>query len=86
MARGIAKLWKPVINVTDLDEAERFWSAVSGLKPVARIHSGTFSILEDEDSANLDDDHHWILLHPFRLMILNQSNETAVIILSIVIF
>ena len=60
--RGIAKLWKPVINVTDLDEAERFWSAVSGLKPIGRIHSGEFSILEDEDHADLGDDHHWILL------------------------
>ena len=30
---GIAKLWKPVINVTDLDEGERFWSALSGLSP-----------------------------------------------------
>jgi hypothetical protein len=43
-ARGIAKIWTRVINVTDPDEAERFWSAVSGLEPIGRIHSGEFSI------------------------------------------
>ena len=30
---GIAELWKPVVNVTDLDEGERFWSALAGLSP-----------------------------------------------------
>jgi hypothetical protein len=49
MARtGIAKLWKPVINVTDLDAGESFWSAVSGLSPQGR--HGQFSVL-DADQA-----------------------------------
>jgi len=30
---GIAKLWKPVVNVGELDEGERFWSALTGLSP-----------------------------------------------------
>ena len=54
---GIAKLWKPVINVTDLDEGERFWSAVSGLSPQGR--HGQFSVL-DADGA--DERDGWILL------------------------
>jgi predicted enzyme related to lactoylglutathione lyase len=53
---GIAKLWKPVINVTDLDAGEAFWSAVSGLLPQGR--HGQFSILNAED-GNRDG---WILL------------------------
>lgn len=56
---GIARLWKPVINVTDLDDGERFWAAVSGLKPQGRIHSGTFSILAEREE---DDGEPWILL------------------------
>jgi hypothetical protein len=44
---GIAKLWKPVINVTDLDAGEAFWSAVSGLLPQGR--HGQLSILNAED-------------------------------------
>ena len=44
---GIAKLWKPVVNVTDLDEGERFWSAVSGLSPQGR--HGQFSVLDADD-------------------------------------
>ena len=56
---GIAKLWKPVINVTNLDEGERFWSAVSGLSPESR-HGLTmeFSVLNDADAP----DGQWILL------------------------
>ena len=54
---GIAKLWKPVLNVTDLDEGERFWSAVSGLAPQGR--HGQFSVLDSEDRAEADG---WILL------------------------
>ena len=54
---GIAKLWKPVLNVTDLDEGERFWSAVSGLSPQGR--HGQFSVLDSEDRAEADG---WILL------------------------
>ena len=55
---GIAKLWKPVINVTDLDEGEAFWSAVSGLSPQGR-QGGEFSILDADDGA---EGGGWILL------------------------
>ena len=54
---GIAKLWKPVVNVTDLDEGERFWSAVSGLSPQER--QGDFSVLDSDDRAEGDG---WMLL------------------------
>jgi predicted enzyme related to lactoylglutathione lyase len=54
---GLAKLWKPVINVTDLDAGESFWSAVSGLSPKGR--HGQFSIL---DADNASDHGNWILL------------------------
>ena len=60
-AQGIARFWKPVINVTDLDVGERFWCAVSGLKPMGRIHSGEFSVLDEEGRGDAGDDH-WILL------------------------
>lgn len=55
-APGIAKLWKPVVNVTDLDEGERFWSAVSGLSPVGR--HGQFSVLDAAHGS----DEPWMLL------------------------
>ncbi len=57
---GIARLWKPVINVTDMDEGERFWSAVSGLTPQGRHGRGSeYSVLDtDEDSRRAP----WILL------------------------
>jgi predicted enzyme related to lactoylglutathione lyase len=54
---GIAKLWKPVVDVTDLDEGERFWSAVSGLTPMGR--HGQFSVLDTPDAG---DEEGWILL------------------------
>jgi predicted enzyme related to lactoylglutathione lyase len=54
---GIAKLWKPVVNVTDLDVGERFWSAVSGLSPQGR--HGQFSVLDADDSSDSDP---WMLL------------------------
>ena len=54
---GIAKLWKPVINVTDLDAGETFWSAVSGLSPQGR--HGQFSVLDADNAADRDG---WILL------------------------
>jgi predicted enzyme related to lactoylglutathione lyase len=57
MAPGIAKLWKPVVNVTDLDEGERFWSAVSGLTPQGR-QGGQFSILDDDNEPG----GRWMLL------------------------
>ena len=58
MARaGIAKLWKPVVNVTDLDAGEAFWSAVSGLSPKGR--HGQFSILDADEATDRDG---WILL------------------------
>ncbi len=50
--RGIARLWKPVVNVTDLDEGERFWSALTGLSPTSRHgdESGErYSVLSDAD-------------------------------------
>jgi len=57
---GIAKLWKPVISVTDLDEGERFWSAVSGLSPKGRHGQfSEFSVLDAEDASEGD---AWILL------------------------
>lgn len=43
--RAIAKLWKPVVQVTDLDEGERFWSTVSGLTPQGR-QGGEYSVLD----------------------------------------
>ncbi len=58
MASGIAKLWKPVVDVTDLDEGERFWSAVSGLTPQGR-HGGEFSVLADDVESSTDS---WMLL------------------------
>ena len=57
MATGIAKLWKPVINVTDLDAGETFWSALSGLSPRGR--HGQFSVLDAEEASERDG---WILL------------------------
>lgn len=62
VASGIARLWKPVINVTDLDEGERFWSAVSGLDPLGRIHDGTFSVLAESEDDVDGRDGSWILL------------------------
>lgn len=55
---GIAKLWKPVVNVTDLDEGERFWSAVSGLSSKGR-HGGQFSVLDSDDESSVEP---WMLL------------------------
>lgn len=58
---GIGKLWKTVVNVTDLDEGERFWSAVSGLSPVERHGDGVsmYASLEPDDPASTDP---WMLL------------------------
>jgi predicted enzyme related to lactoylglutathione lyase len=55
---GIASLWKPVVNVTDLDAGERFWAAVSGLSPMGR-HGGEFSVLDAPQPA---DRAGWMLL------------------------
>jgi len=54
---GIARYWKPVINVTDLDEGERFWGAVSGLSRTGR--QGQFSVLDADAAAEGD---AWLLL------------------------
>ena len=54
---GIARFWKPVIDVTDFDEGERFWGAVSGLSPQGR--QGQFSVLDSDDAAEGD---AWLLL------------------------
>lgn len=60
MRKGIARLWKPVINVTDLDEGERFWSTVSGLAPESRHGEfAEYSVLGDPDGS---EESAWILL------------------------
>ncbi|MEO6715187.1 MAG: VOC family protein [Mycobacteriales bacterium] len=58
---GVGKLWKPVVNVTDMDEGERFWSAVSGLSPVGRHGDGVsmYASLEPDDPASTEP---WMLL------------------------
>ncbi len=56
---GIGKLWKPVVNVTDLGEGERFWSALTGLVPQSRHGDDSgerYSVLADPD------DPVWVLL------------------------
>ena len=61
-ATGIGKLWKPVVNVTDLAEGERFWSALSGLSPMGRHgdeNGERYSSLEDLSGS---DDEQWLLL------------------------
>ncbi len=59
---GIAQLWKPVVNVTDLDEGERFWSELAGLTPQGRHGSASgdeYTILRANDPAERGS---WILL------------------------
>lgn len=53
----VGELWKPVVNVTDLDEGERFWSAICGLVPAGR--HGQFSVLEPPSG---DEHAPWMLL------------------------
>lgn len=55
---GIAKFHKPVINVTDLEEGERFWSAVTGL-PAAQRNWDQYSVL---DVKGRPADEPWLLL------------------------
>lgn len=43
MSDGIARLLKSVVNVSDLDEGLRFWSAVSGLEPSYVDPTGRFA-------------------------------------------
>jgi hypothetical protein len=61
--QGIGKLWKPVVNVTDLEIGERFWSLLTGLTPSGRHGDDEiperFSSLEDPDGG---DDDPWLLL------------------------
>jgi len=60
--KGIAELWKPVVNVCDLDEGERFWSALTGLSPTGRHGDDSgdqYSVLENSDNP---DDPVWLLL------------------------
>ncbi len=55
----IATLWKPVVNVTDLDQGERFWSALTGLLPTSRHGDETgerYAVLHDPDEPL------WLLL------------------------
>lgn len=59
---GIAELWKPVVNVCDLDAGERFWSALTGLSPTGRHgdqNGDQYSVLEDPDGG---EDSPWLLL------------------------
>ncbi len=61
-SKGIAELWKPVVNVCDLDEGERFWSALTGLSPTGRHgdeNGDKYSSLEDSDTP---DAPLWLLL------------------------
>jgi catechol 2,3-dioxygenase-like lactoylglutathione lyase family enzyme len=53
----VGELWKPVVNVIDLDRAERFWSAVCGLAPAGR--HGQFSVLAPQSG---DEHAPWMLL------------------------
>jgi len=64
MQGGIAKLWKTVVNVHDLDEGERFWSAVSGLSPQGRHGPPTHNEYSVLDSPNPSDGEPWILRDP----------------------
>ena len=59
---GIGRLWKPVVNVCDLDEGERFWSALTGLVPTGRHgdeNGDRFAVLDDPEGGQ---DPHWLLL------------------------
>ena len=60
---GIGKLWKPVVNVTDLEAGERFWSQLTGLTATGRHGDDEiperFSSLEDPDGS---EDDPWMLL------------------------
>jgi catechol 2,3-dioxygenase-like lactoylglutathione lyase family enzyme len=59
---GIGTLWKPVVNVCDLAEGERFWSALTGLSPVGRHGDrggDRYSVLEDLAQG---DGAPWLLL------------------------
>ena len=59
---GTAKLWKPVVNVCDLDEGKRFRSALTGLSPTGRHgdeNDDQYAVLDDPDG---DEDSTWLLL------------------------
>ena len=67
MKAGIAKLWKPVVNVYDLAEGERFWSALSGLSPHGRhgtppVTSTQSSTVRTSRTANNGCSSSWFLL------------------------
>ena len=73
-ASGIAKLWKPVVNVCDLDQGERFWSALTGLSPTGRHgdeNADQYAVLEDPDGG---EDSSWLLL---QLVPRDQSSWTG---------
>src|SRR3989337_1484987 len=56
---GIGTLWKPVVNVCDLAEGERFWSALTGLSPTGRHgdeNGDRYASLRDPDESI------WLLL------------------------
>ena len=54
---SVGKLWKPVVNVTDLEAGERFWCAVCGLVPSGR--HGQFAVLDPPDEDEMEP---WMLL------------------------
>jgi len=61
--QGVGRLWKPVVNVTDLASGERFWSVLTGLTATGRHGDEEiperFSSLEDPDGSDNDP---WLLL------------------------
>jgi hypothetical protein len=44
MTNGVGELWKPVVNVCDLSEGERFWSALTGLRRPAGTATRTATL------------------------------------------
>lgn len=62
MTNGIATLWKPVVNVCDLGEGERFWSALTGLTPTSRHGDDSGEVYAVLDDPDADADAPWLLL------------------------
>lgn len=58
MGTGIGQLRCSVIDVTDLDVAEAFWSQVTGLEVIPSVFPGRFSYLGRPDPW-----HHEMILH-----------------------
>ena len=60
--QGIGRLWKPVVNVTDPDEGERFWSAPSRLSPSGRHGDEGGERYSSLENLNGGEDDPWLLL------------------------